>query len=148
MPNVRWSRHSAKAVARRIMAHSNQLNFSAAFDDYSADADTRYVENGVLFPSLDSLKKSYAEFVPILELVNNSVDAWDVTVLGPDAAVVTLPIHLKIKAKDRPQAMGQYVWSAVIQRRGGRWKAIQTHESWQQPEKLLAALVPPPTTSK
>jgi ketosteroid isomerase-like protein len=95
--------------------------------------------------SLDSLKKSYAEFAPILELVNNTVDAWDVTVLGPDTAVVTLPIHLKIKAKGRPRAMRRYVWSAVIQRRGGRWKEIHTHESWQQPEKLLAALVPPAT---
>ena len=139
---------SAKAVAKRIIENSNQLNFSAAFEDYAADPDTRYVENGVLFPSLDSLKQSYAEFVPILELVRNSVDAWDVTVLGPDAAVVTLPIHLTIKAKGRPQAAGQYVWSAVMQRRAGRWKAIQTHESWQNPEKLLAALMPPAAPTK
>ena len=41
----------------------------------------------MLFPWLDSLKKSYAEFAPILELVNNTVDACDVTVLGPEAPV-------------------------------------------------------------
>jgi hypothetical protein len=63
-------------------------------------------------------------------------------VLAPDAAAVTLPIHLRIKAKGRPEYKGQYVWSGIVQRRSGTWKLIQSHESWQNAEQIMAAITP------
>jgi ketosteroid isomerase-like protein len=133
---------SAKAVAQRVIDNSNRMDWAAVFRNYSNDPDAKYVENGVVYPSLQALEKAYAEFGPTLELVTNSVDAWDVVVLGPEAASVMLPIHLRIKAKGRPEAQGQLVWSAVIQRRNGRWQVVQSHESWQNAQQLLAALAP------
>lgn len=139
---------SARAIAGRLIENSNRLDFDAVYRDYSRDADARFVENGVLFPSVDSMRRSYAGFAPLLERVDNSVDAWDIMVVGPEAAVVTLPVHLRIKVKGRPEAAGQYVLSLVIQRRGGRWQVVQTHESWQHPEQLMAALTPGTPTNK
>jgi hypothetical protein len=139
---------SARAVARRIIDNSNKLDFAAAFQDYSADADARYVENGMLYPSLEALKKAYAELTPGLELVANSVDSWDVQILGAEAASVTLPIHLRIKGKGRPEYAGQYVWSGIVQRRGGRWQLVQSHESWPNAEKVFAAIMPAPGDTK
>ena len=135
---------SARAVAQRIIDNSNKLDFPAAFQEYSADADARYVENGALYSSLDALKKAYAELSPVLELVANSVDSWHVLVLGPEAARVTLPIHLRIKAKGRPEYTGQYVWTGIVQRRGGRWQLVQSHESHPNAEKVMAAVMPVP----
>jgi len=138
---------AAKEVAVRVIAYSNKLDFATALKDYSPDADARYVENGVLL-SYDALKKVYlTDLGPTLEVCENTVDAWDVTVLGPDAASVTVPIHLRIKAKGGPEIKNHpYVWSAVIQRRGGRWQVVQTHESHVDYERLVAALTPPPAS--
>jgi len=136
--------HEAQAVAKRILDYSNQIDFARAMQDYSSDPDARYVENGVLFPSLDALKKEYDELGPTLEVLENVPDAYDVTVLGPEAAVVTVPVHLRIKAKGRPELKNHpYVWSVVVQRRNGRWQAVQTHESHVDYEKLVEALTPP-----
>jgi hypothetical protein len=134
----------AKAIAKRVLDYSNQIDFARALEDYSSSPDARYVENGVLFPSLDALKKEYAELGPTLEVLENVADAYDVLVLGPDAAVVTVPIHLRVKAKGRPELKDHpYVWSVIVQRRGGRWQVVQTHESHVDYEKLVGALTPP-----
>jgi ketosteroid isomerase-like protein len=133
---------SAKVVAKGIFDNANKLDFPAAFKAYSADPDARYAENGVLYTSLDSMRKAYADFAPTLESVENTVDSWDVLVLGEDAAAMTLPVHLRIKAKGRPEYKGQYVWSGLVQKRGGSWKLIQSHESWLDADKVMAALAP------
>jgi ketosteroid isomerase-like protein len=133
---------SVKTVVQRIIANSNKLDFPAVFQDYSADPDARFTENGALYASLDAMKKAYADLVPTMEIIDNTVDAWNVTVLAEDAAAVTLPIHLRIKAKGRPEYKGQYVWSGIVQRRNGAWKLIQSHESWQNAEQIMAAITP------
>ena len=135
---------STKALLRSMLASSDKLDFQTALQLYSAEADARYVENGVIFRSLDAMKKAYAEFAPILESLQNNVDAWDVMVLGADVVSFTLPIHFSIKAKGRPEYKGQCVWSGVVQRRGGTWKMVQTHESWVNPEQAMAAIMGPP----
>jgi ketosteroid isomerase-like protein len=136
---------SARAVAQRVIDNSNRMDWAAVFADYSNDSDAKYVENGTLYRSLDALKEAYTEFGETVDLVTNSVDAWDVMVLGPDAAAIMLPIRLRIRAKGRPEAQGELVWSAIVQRRGGRWQVVQTHESWQNAQQLLAAIAPAPT---
>ena len=133
---------SVRTVLRSILTSSDKLDFPAAFQFYTNDTDARYTENGVLFPSLDAMKKSYAEFAPIIESLQNNVDAWDVVVLGPYVVSFTLPIHFSMKTKGRPLYKGQYVWSGVIQRRGGNWKMVQTHESWVNFDHVMAAIMP------
>ena len=136
---------AARAVAERVLVESNKIDFRAALRDYSPDADARYVENGVVFPSLAALQKEYDALGPALEVLENTADAWSVTVLGPDAAVVTVPIHLRIKMKGGVELRNHpYVWSAVVQRRAGRWLLVQTHESHVRYDELVTALTPRP----
>ena len=135
---------STKSVLRAVLTNADKLDFSAALQFNSGDADARFIENGVLFPSLDALKKAYADIGPIVESLKNNVDAWDIIVLGPDAVSFTVPSHFSIKTKGRPQYNVQCVWSGVVHRRGGTWKIVQSHESWLNAEQAMAAIMPPP----
>jgi len=135
---------SAKAVVQAMLANANKLDFVAYFNDYSADPNARYIENGLLYPSLDAMKKNYADFNPMFESLQNTPDAWNMTVLGSDAVAITMPLHFTFKPKGLPEFTAQSVWSGIVQRRGGKWTIIQTHESWVNPEQVMAAFMPPP----
>lgn len=52
---------SAKTVVQLMLTNANKLDFVAYFDHYSADPDARYIENGSVRPSLDTVKKAYAD---------------------------------------------------------------------------------------
>ena len=133
---------SATAVVNTIFEKSNQLDFAGALAVYSGDADARYIENGVVAPSLEAFKQQYAELGPTLELLENKIDSTTVLVLAGDAAAVTVPVHLRIKAKGRPEYAGQYVWSGIVQRRNGTWQLVQSHESWVNADQGMAAIAP------
>jgi hypothetical protein len=135
---------SAKTIVRNMVANANKLDFDSYFKDYSGDADTRYVENGALIPSLAAFKKQYADMAPILDSLTNMVDVIDAIVLGPDAVAITMPDPFIVKAKGRAAVKAHGVWTAIVQRRSGKLQIVQTHESWVNPESVMAALVGPP----
>ena len=139
---------SAKLVAQKIIEYSNKLDFQTVFQYYSADSDTRYIENGSLYPSLASMKEAYSQLVPTLEILENTVKSWDMIVINNDAVLVTLPIHAKIKAKGRPEYQFDYVWAALVQKRNGKWLLVQSHESWVNANEVVAAITPPTTNEK
>jgi ketosteroid isomerase-like protein len=132
---------SAKAVVQLMLANANKLDFVAYFNHYSADPDSRYIENGSLYPSLEAMKKNYADNLSF-ESLNNTPDTWDMIVLSSDAVVITMPFHFSFKPKGLPEYKAQGVWTGVVQRRSGKWAIIQSHESWIDPEKVMAALMP------
>jgi hypothetical protein len=136
---------SAKAVVQRMLSNADKLDFGAYFNEYAADADARFVENGSLHPSLDEMKKAYADLQPAFESLHNIPDSWDMIVLGSDAVLITMPKHFIFKPKGLPEYKAQSVWSGVVQRRGGKWVIVHSHESWLNPEQIMAAFVPPPT---
>ena len=134
---------SAKAIAKRVIDNSNKLDFEAAFSNYSSDADARFTENGNTYASLDAMKAAYKDLMVSLEIVQNEVKSWDVMVIDAEAAMVTLPIHGKLKVKGRDAIEVDYVWSGLIQKRNGKWLVVQSHESWVNADKAMAALFPP-----
>ena len=135
---------SGRAVVQLMLTHANRLDFVAYFANYSADADARYIENGSFYPSLDAMKKAYAGLALVLDSLQNTPDAWDVRVLSSDVIAVTMPLHFNFKPKGLPEHKAQGVWSGIVQRRGDSWTIIQSHESWINPEQVMAALVSPP----
>lgn len=135
----------AKSVVQKVLESSNQLDFNTALQFYSNDSDTRYIENGSIFSSLDEMKKAYDEFGPALDLLENTVERWDIIVLSDNTVAITTPISFKIKVKELPEYQGKYVWSGIIQKRDGVWKIIQSHESWFNYTEVMAALTPPTT---
>jgi hypothetical protein len=134
---------SAKAVVQLMLTNANKLDFVAYFNHYSPDPDGRYIENGSLYPSLEAMKKNYADNLSF-ESLNNTPDTWDMIVLSSDAVVITMPFHFSFKPKGLPEYKAQGVWTGVVQRRSGKWAIVQSHESWIEPEKVIAALMPPP----
>ncbi len=62
---------SAKAVAQKVLAFSDKLDFKTVFSYYSDDSDARYVENGQLFPSLQAVKDNYDQVTPIIQSLHN-----------------------------------------------------------------------------
>jgi hypothetical protein len=135
--------NTAKAVVQNVIDNSNRLDFKAALQNYSGDPDTRYIENGMIFPSLTALEEAYNEFGPTLELLENRIDSWDIIVLAADAVSITLPIQLRIKPKNLSEYNGRYVWSGIVQKRNGKWMIVQSHESWLNYTEVVAALTPP-----
>jgi len=84
------------------------------------------------------------DFHPLFESLVNTPDAWDMIVLSSDAVAITMPLHSSFKPKGLPEYKAQGVWTGVVQRRSGKWTIIQSHESWVNPEQVMAALMPPP----
>lgn len=134
---------SAKAVLTKVFDYSNKLNYNAALKFYSADSDTRYVDNGTIYSSLEAMKVAYDQVGPTMELVENTIKSWDAVVLANNAVAFTLPINLRLKAKGRPEYAGQFVWSGILQQRNGKWLIIQSHESWLNYADVVAALTSP-----
>jgi hypothetical protein len=134
---------SVKFVFQQIVDLTNKLDFKTAAKFFSAGIDSKYVENGHMFQSLAELEASYEQLVPALDFIENKVDAYHIIVLSENAAVVTIPISIRIKAKGLSEYSGQYVWSGAFQKREGRWIIIQSHESWLNYAEALAAMTPP-----
>ena len=133
---------SAKDVVQKVFESANKLDYKASLEHYSSDPDTRYIDNGSIYPSLDAMKDAYNQVGPTMELVENKIQRWDMVVLAKDAVSFTLPIQLKLKAKGLPAYEGQFIWSGIVQKRKGKWMIIQSHESWQNYAEVIAALTP------
>src|SRR3954468_24810047 len=134
---------SVKVVMQQVLESANKMDFRGALSYYSPDADARFMESGAIHASRDAMGDAYDQLGANLDMIKNQVDKWEVTVLGPDVAMVTLPIHITIKAKGRDAYDGQTVWSGVVQKRNGKWQVVQAHESWVNFGEAMAALAPP-----
>src|SRR5262245_44990870 len=60
---------AARGLTAGVMASTDRLDFPAAMQAFSSDADARFVENGSLYPSRDAMQKAYAELAPLLESI-------------------------------------------------------------------------------
>ncbi|MDY8135374.1 hypothetical protein [Aquimarina sp. 2201CG5-10] len=130
---------SAKTTVQKVFDSSNNLKFIEGLNYYSADADAFYVSNGTIH-SLSELKESYNQIGSSVELLENSIDSWNSTILSENTVAFTLPIHLKIKLIGIPEYNGQLVWSGIVQKRNEKWVIIQSHESWLNCVEMTSAL--------
>lgn len=133
---------SAKRTVEKVFECSNNLKFLEGLKYYSGDADNYYTNNGEIV-SLDELKESYSQIGPSVEILSNSIDSWNSTVLSKNTVAFTLPIHLKIKLKGIPEYNGQLVWSGIVQKREEEWWIVQSHESWLNCVEVIGALSQP-----
>jgi uncharacterized protein (TIGR02246 family) len=135
---------SVKAIAVGMVDKINQGDMTSGWAMYSTDPNARYIENGMVHPGLDAMKKMSAEMMPMMEKFRIDIDATDVLVLGPDAAVLHSPFHMTMKTKGRPEYTGQGVWTGIFQRNTGKWELVSTHESFQHADAMMAATMPAP----
>jgi hypothetical protein len=132
---------SAKFTVQKVFECSNKLEFMNGLNYYSGDYDAYYTNNGTIL-SLNDLKESYGQIGSSVEILENSIDHWNSTVLSKNTVAFTLPIHLRIKLKGIPEYNGQLVWSGIVQKRNGAWMIIQSHESWLNCAEVTTALSP------
>ena len=130
---------SAKETVQKIFDYSNNLDFITGLSLYSDDSDVYFTNNGTIH-SLQDLKESYKQIGSSVELLENSIDSWNATVLSKEAVSFTLSIHLKLKLKNIPEYSGELVWSGIVQKRKGKWLVVQSHESWLNCAEVVQAL--------
>ncbi len=133
---------SARITVQKVFDASNNLQFIDGLKHYSNDADAYYTSNGII-SSLAELEAAYRQIGPSVEVLENSIDSWNSTLLSKNTVAFTLPIHLKIKLKDVPEYTGQLIWSAIVQKRNKKWVIVQSHESWLNCVEAVAALTSP-----
>tara|TARA_R110002033_G_scaffold18008_4_gene48337 strand:+ start:433 stop:960 length:528 start_codon:yes stop_codon:yes gene_type:complete len=133
---------SAKGTVEKVFESSNNLRFIEGLNYYSDEPDAYYTNNGIIL-TLTDLKKSYSQIGSSVEVLKNSIDSWNSTVLSKNTVAFTLPIHIKIKLVGIPEYNGQLVWSGIVQKRNKKWMIIQSHESWLNCIEVLSALTEP-----
>ena len=136
---------AAKEVMQKIILYAEKLDYTSVFQYYSNDPEARHVVNGFLYPSVDAMKNDYDKMVPGIEYTQHSVKSWDVIVLSDDAALMTVPVQMKIKTKSSPEFKFDLVWSCVVQKRNDKWLVVQSHESWLNAAEVMAAMTAPET---
>lgn len=131
----------AKTTVQKVFEHSNSHEFVKGLDYYSNDSNSYYISNGTI-SSLKELKTSYNQIGKTVEVLENNIDKWNVTVLAKDLVVFTLPVHLKIKLKGIPEYNGQLVWSGIVKNINNSWVIVHSHESWLNCAEVASALTP------
>ncbi|GGG98760.1 hypothetical protein GCM10011416_16240 [Polaribacter pacificus] len=136
---------SAKVTVNKVFEASNNLKFIEGLAYYSGESDSYYTNNGTVL-SLADLKKSYDQIGSSVEILKNTIDTWNPTVLSKNTVAFTLAIHIKIKLVGTPEYNGQLVWSGIVQKRNDKWMIIQSHESWLNCIEVITALTASGTT--
>jgi ketosteroid isomerase-like protein len=118
-----------RAQVDSLTATLEQLNAQRYLDQLAINES--YAENGVVYPTRDSLLSAVGHFTSMFKSIEL---AWEgdprITVLGPDAAVFS-GAYREVAQPTTGTAMRLHgVWTVVYQRTNGRWGIVQGHESW------------------
>jgi hypothetical protein len=135
---------SVKAVAVGMVDKMNQGDMTSGWTMYSTSPNARYIENGMVQPSLDAMKKMSADMAPSMEKMHIDVKSADPIVLGPDAVMINSPFNMTMKMKGKPEYKTEGVWTGVFHRENGKWEIVSTHESVQHADAMMAAMMPAP----
>lgn len=131
---------SVRAVVDNVFVSAARLDAAGLTRDFSTDPDARRAENGVLYLSVEQYRQMADSLYRLVSSLTPKRQQVHVVVLGPDAAAVTVPFTFTFRSKRGRTGGGDAVWSAVVQRRGGRWQVIQSHESLAEPERVMREL--------
>ena len=132
---------SAKVTVQKVFDASNNLKFLDGLNYYSGDSDTYYSSNGTVL-TLEELKDSYRQISSSIEVMKNTIERWNATILSHNTVAFTLPVQMKIKLIGISEYSGQLIWTGIVQKRNGKWQIIQSHESWLNCAEAMSALTP------
>ncbi len=97
-----------------------------------------FADEGMIFPTRDSLTVAARATMGTERSAQVTVGDRRITVLGPDAAVLTTTFEEMVVDTAGGSATFKGAWSAVWQREHGRWLMVQSHESLPSPEAAPA----------
>jgi len=139
---------------RRGVAAAIEQEVKAAYDFSKPDVERRLLSlypdtgrvvsaaTGRVLTSRDSVAAGIRYFWQNVGVnMRNPHWIWDqmvIDVLAPDAAVMTATYHIPhLTPKGEPHVLGG-AWTAVFQRRGGRWLIVQEHLSDLPPQMAMS----------
>jgi len=119
-------------VAGPYVAVYQHPNVDSILAFYGSGADLAVAENGMVFPSYDSIVATTRAFWGRPGLTAHfTVGGAHVNVLSREAAVVTAMLTGGVRDSAGVETPMSAAWTAVLQRAGsGGWKIVAEHASW------------------
>jgi len=119
-------------VAGPYVAVYQHPNVDSILAFYGSGADLAVAENGMVFPSYDSIVATTRAFWGRPGLTAHfTLGGAHVNVLSREAAVVTAMLTGGVRDSAGVETPMSAAWTAVLQRAGsGGWKIVAEHASW------------------
>jgi ketosteroid isomerase-like protein len=122
-------------VAGPYLAVFQHPNADSILAFYGSGADLAVAENGMVYPSYDSIVAATRAFWGRPGLTAHyTLGGAHVNVLSREAAVVTAMLTGGVRDSAGVETPMSVAWTAVLQRAGsGGWKIMAEHASWPPP---------------
>ena len=126
------------ALTRAVVDGGSAVDADATFQRFATGDEAAHLNMGVRY-TRDSLVAMYRSIFGTLERQQVELGAPTVTVLGPDAAVLSTAGSFTATPKTGAPLASPFAWTLVWVRRAGAWSLVHSHQSTPQ------ALGPPPS---
>lgn len=126
---------SVKQMMGEFFAVLDARDVQKMWTYYVPGEELTTAENGMFYPSRDSIERAANAFWGSLRSADFTDDANRVQVLGRDVVIYTSQWHGAVTDTTGKTMEMRGAWSSVLQRRPEGWKIVQEHGS---------APVPPP----
>lgn len=120
---------SALALARDFIAADARKDPDAAMRLFAREPDVTIVSNGVARASPDDFRKGLVSLYASIRSLEIIEDTAVVTVMGPEAAVVTALYQFTQVDLAGRSTTGRAAITYACERRGGAWRIIHYHFS-------------------
>ena len=112
----------------------NRRDAAAVMTLFADDRDMTYAENGMLYPSRDSLERAITALYGAQRELTFGWDELRVVPLASDAGVLLGRFHvLGLDLAGTTVRVDRGTWTGVFVRRNGRWVIVHAHESYPPP---------------
>lgn len=123
-----------KQQANLFFEYDRKLDAEGLMSLMTTEPDLVWGENGMLYPSRDSLAAVARGVLGNAREVDGAWEELHVLVLGPDAAAASGRFHFRLVKQDgSSMTIEQATWTGVYQRRNGRWVVVQGNEGYPPP---------------
>jgi uncharacterized protein (TIGR02246 family) len=117
------------AANAAMIAAANRLDTDAFFA-FIVESDRRpVVQNGVIFGTTGEAREAVRRGLRGIVKVDRRIDDPQVTVLGPDAALLVGNGSMTATGEDGRSMTSTFAVSLVFVRQGGEWKLLHGHYS-------------------
>ena len=130
-------------VAGPYLAVYQHPNVDSILAFYASGAELASAENGMVFPSYDSIVATTRAFWGRPGLTAHfTLGGAHVNVLSREAAVITAMLTGGVRDSAGVETPMSVAWTAVLQRAGSGWKIVAEHASWPPPAPAAAPARP------
>ena len=132
-------------VAGPYVAVYQHPNVDSILAFYASGAELASAENGMVFPSYDSIVATTRAFWGRPGITAHfTVGGAHVNVLSREAAVVTAKVTGAVRDSAGVETPMGVAWTAVLQRAGSGWKIVAEHASSPPPAPVAEPARPAP----